>query len=669
MRRLKWLPFLCLALTSSAWPQNDERILRYHSDITVNSDGSMDVRETIQVRARGQQIKRGIYRDFPTTYQDRFGQLQRVDFQLRDVLRDGQPDGSRIVDQGNSVRVYVGKADVFLPPGEYTYVIRYRTTRQISYFQDHDELYWNVTGNGWGFFIDSASANVTLPPGILRVDIRLEGYTGPSGAKGRNFASRVQSDGKSMFYATQALAPHEGLTIVVSFPKGFVTLPAPPPAAAAPPTPALTESESAQAVAHDVELVGLVGLLVVALYYLLIWSQVGRDPEGGAIMPRYEPLESFSPAAMRYLTRMGFDHKTFTAAVLNMAVKGHLTIQQSGAKYTIARKAEGTKGLAPDETVVSTNLLGNSGTIELQDSNHAVISGALTAQEDWLKKSQRKIYFFNNRPYLIPGVLLSLIALFAMLVSLDTGDALPIAIFMTIILVAVTAVVFFQARQAVLLWRAHFGGGGGRLGAAISRSVFVLLTLAAALFGLWLFSKPPSTPIAAGLLAALVGCNVLFYYLLNAPTRLGRRTLDQIEGFKMFLTAVEGDRLRMQGAVEKTPALFEKYLPYAVALDVEHQWAEKFSEAFARAAAAGDARDAGFSLNLYSTSDGESPFATSFVSSVSSFGDSFSRAVASSSTAPSTSDSSSSSDWGRDSGSDGGGSSGGGGGGGGGGGW
>ncbi|MGH9555643.1 MAG: hypothetical protein ACRD2Y_07450 [Terriglobales bacterium] len=49
MRRPRWLPLLCLALTSSVWPQNDERILDYHSDIAVKQDGSMDVRETIKV--------------------------------------------------------------------------------------------------------------------------------------------------------------------------------------------------------------------------------------------------------------------------------------------------------------------------------------------------------------------------------------------------------------------------------------------------------------------------------------------------------------------------------------------------------------------------------------------------------------------------------------------
>ncbi len=652
MRRLIWLSLLCIALTSSAWPQNDERILDYHSNITVNQDGSMDVRETIQVRARGQQIKRGIYRDFPTSYTDRFEKLVRVDFQVLEVLRDGQPDGSRIADQGNGVRVYIGKPDVLLPPGEYTYTLAYRTTRQISFFEDHDELYWNVTGNGWIFPIDQASATVTLPKGVSRSGIRLEGYTGPQGAKNQDFTSNVASDSKSSFQTARMLPPQAGLTIVVSFPKGVVN------------GPTLGAKFGDFLAENRPELVGGLGLFVLLGYYLVVWWQVGRDPEGGAIMPLYEPPRNFSPAGIRYLAHMGFDDKTFAAAVLNMAVKGHLAIREDAGTYTISQKAEGSAGLTPDESVVSSKLFVLSKSLALKTTNQAVIYTALQALEESLKKSQQKVYFYSNSLYLIPGVLLTLAALFAILVAMNLEEA-PIAVvmFLSLPFTAVTMAACFLLRKALPMWKQVFSGGfTAGLVANIFKSLGALPFL---LVGLGVLGAV-ATPTAAGLLAAMMGCNILFYFLLDRPTLFGRRMLDQIEGFKMFLSAVEGDRLRMQGAVDKTPELFEKYLPYALALDVEHQWAEQFSEVFARAVATETSRDRDrhYSPSWYSSSDPKRLSSGNFAES---FGRSFSQAVASSSTPPGRSGSGSS--MGRSSGSGGGGSSGGGGGGGGGGGW
>ena len=145
--------------------------------------------------------------------------------------------------------------------------------------------------------------------------------------------------------------------------------------------------------------------------------------------------------------------------------------------------------------------------------------------------------------------------------------------------------------------------------------------------------------------------DLLFYHLLKAPTRAGRKIMDKIEGFKMYLSVAEGERLNILNPPEKTPELFEKYLPYALALDVEQAWAEKFSNVFKEIAQSG--RE--YHPVWYSGRAWRSLEAKNFTSALSS---SFSNAISSSSIAP-----------GSSSGSGGGGFSGGGGGGGGGGGW
>ena len=156
----------------------------------------------------------------------------------------------------------------------------------------------------------------------------------------------------------------------------------------------------------------------------------------------------------------------------------------------------------------------------------------------------------------------------------------------------------------------------------------------------------------------LLGVNVLFHHLLKAPTRAGRQLLDRVDGFKMFLTAVDGHHLSTMAAPDKTPELFERFLPYALALGVEQAWAEQFSQALAMAGAPNDTM-------AYRPSWYTGAFiASSPAAFASSFSSGFSSAVSSSASAPGSSSGS-----GFSSGGGGGGSSGGGGGGGGGGGW
>jgi uncharacterized membrane protein YgcG len=148
----------------------------------------------------------------------------------------------------------------------------------------------------------------------------------------------------------------------------------------------------------------------------------------------------------------------------------------------------------------------------------------------------------------------------------------------------------------------------------------------------------------------LAGCNLLFYWLLKAPTAIGRQVLDQIEGFRMYMATAEEERLKVLHPPEKTPELFERYLPYAMALDCENEWNEKFAAVLAAAAATGAASSVGGWYH------GSGDFGSRDFSD--SLGSNLTSSISSAATPP-----------GSSSGSGGGGSSGGGGGGGGGSGW
>ena len=627
---------ISLALASQS--RDGERILSYGSTISVSEDATVTVKEVIQVRSQGVAIKRGIYRDFPTRYKDYSGHNYVVGFTVLEVMRDGSTEAFHTEQVSNGVRVYVGSSDVRLSPGVYTYTILYRTTRQVGFFAGFDELYWNVTGNGWAFPIDRATAIVSLPAGANASVRTAEAYTGPEGAQEKDYTSGRDALGNVTFATTQPLAPSHGLTIVVSWPKGFVQPP--------------TEMEEVGAFLDDniATLLSAAGLLVVLLYYVIVWARVGVDPQGGTIIPRFEPPWKLSPAAVRYISRMGYDNNVFAATVINLAVHGYLRISDEGGTHVLTRVGTDLDKLAPYERTVATTLFSGRERLVLKSENHRIMSDAIKALKASLKRNYETVYFITNIRSFIPGLVLSAVVFVLPLFWLTSP---PEAIFATVWLSIWSVAVAALFVRVVTAWRPILAGGerkfgaiGGAVGITLFATPFVLGEFVGVYF-LWA-STSATVIFSAGVLAFI---NYLYYRLLKAPTRAGRKLLDGIEGFKMYLSIAEKERLNILNPPEQTPELFERYLPYALALGVEQKWSEQFSDVLARAKLGG--RE--YSPVWYAGSAFTAANLAGFTTSV---GSTLSSAISSSSVAP-----------GSSSGGGGGGSSGGGGGGGGGGGW
>ncbi|HNY50385.1 MAG TPA: DUF2207 domain-containing protein [Smithella sp.] len=655
MRKKCFLLLLTLILTlviftsfaRSEIRQEQERILSFHSDIEVLRTSGMIVTETIEVYAAGNQIKRGIYRDFPTKYKDRYGRNYKVRFDVKEVLRDNAPENFRLQNLSNGVRVYIGNENVLLDPGTYTYVIKYSTNRQLGFFKDFDELYWNVTGNGWSFSIDEASAKVRLPEVPPDKIGEVDAYTGYTGEKGKDFSSTKESDG-IYFQTRRSLNPNEGLTIVVQWSKGYVTEP--------------TFSEKAFWYVNDNRgtFAGVIGLLILLFYYLIAWAQYGKDPVKGTIIPLYEPPGKLSPASMRFIVKMGYDDKVFSAAIINMAVKGYLKIQELNDKFTLLKTSAGEGQLSGEEKAAATKLFASSRSeIKVETKNYKEIVNARLELHKFLKNSLEKIYFLTNKKLFFVGLTLSFIL---MIVSVVVGisEVNPMIIFMIFWLTGWSFGVVILLRVVFAAWKDVFTGGHHQL-TSPAKALFITL-----------FSIPFVLGEIGGI-AALVGAgsisvlvilgimifiNALFYQLLKAPTLVGRRVLDGIEGFKMYLSTAEKDRLNLLNPPDRTPELFEKYLPYAFALDVEQEWSEQFSDVLSKAAIMEESN-----VQRWYSGPSERTFSPSLFSS--GLGNSLTSAIASAASPPG----SSSGGRGGFSGGGGGGSSGGGGGGGGGGGW
>jgi len=637
--------------------QRTERINSFDAQIVVNQDSSLDVRETISVSAAGQRIRHGIYRDFPSSYRDQFGNSHTVGFSVLGLERDGSQEPYHTQPLANGIRIYFGNSQQLLRPGDYTYVLTYQVNRELGFFADHDELYWNVTGNGWDFPIGTATATVIAPDPIRSSILETNAYTGYSGARDRNFTTSRDSQGNPQFSA-EGLRPHQGLTIVVTWPKGLIAAP--------------TSQQKLQWLLEDNQAlaIGGTGFAIVLLYYVLAWSMVGRDPAPGVVMPLYEPPDNLSPAAARYLRNMNFDNKAFAASILNLAAKGYMQIRRDESlDYELIKNGDtavAEKQLTPDEKLLARELFEEKNNLYLSQENRGTLIRAQKAISLSLKGSMENIYFVKNGKYMLPGVLLSISAV-AWLVLRTASLGTFAGLFMTVWLSGWTVGVTSLLVAAYKAWKAVLqktdlstpalvnGRPVGSLAGAVVVSLFAIPFMGFECMGAAMLYKAAGIPTFISVMA-LLGANVLFHFLLKAPTPAGRRILDHIDGFKMFLSEVDGDRIRrMGGGPAKTPQLFDRLLPYAVAFDMEHKWAQQFAQVVAQAATSTSGSGISYCPTWYSGNGFNAFSAQSFTDS---FAGSFVGAVASSSTVPVSS-----------SGAGGGGASGGGGGGGGGGGW
>lgn len=641
MRALLFGLALLVAAVAAGGAVAEERVTSFTSEVAIGADSALTVKETIAVVSEGDEIKRGINRDFPTRYKDTNGLTYIVGFEVLGVKRDGHDEPYAVLSIDNGKRIRIGSADVFLDDGPHVYEITYRTTRQLGYFEGYDELYWNVTGNSWTMPIEKADVVIQLPPGAT-IKQHAE-YTGRQGESGHD-AEVVQSTGdRYEARTTRMLSPDEGFTVAVGWPKGFVT----------PPTDI---EKTKDAIKDNLGLFTiLLGVLVSLGYYLFAWFRVGRDPPKGPIIPLFTPPAGLGPAGMRYVWKQRFDDTSFASSLVGLAVKKRLKIiEDKDGDYTIQRLVDDSQPLTQAEAALYKAIPG--GKTELEQSNHSKVSAMKSAIENTLEKEHEGVSFVRNLKWLWGGVAISVVSLLLGSLFLPGEDAI-IGLFIsfwTTFWWGILLVVTWSLVKGIISTRGFFS----KARSLLALGFFIPFFLVGGGVPASVFFTAQSTSLYAfaGGAVLILFLGFLFHWLLRAPTATGRKLLDQIEGFRMYMTTAEEERLKVLHPPDKTPELFERYLPYALALDCENEWNAKFAAVLAAAAAAGAAT----SPSWYSGSSWDSRDVGGFTKSI---GSSLATATSSASVAPG---SSSSSGGGFSSG---GGSSGGGGGGGGGSGW
>ncbi len=332
--------FILTFLVDRAYAQ-DFTINHFHSDITINEDSSFTVKETINVEFH--KLKHGIYREIPFKYVEERGNTIKTPLTVLSVT-DGSGRGwkYKTKKKGNVVNIRIGDPKKYVE-GHQKYVVTYKVENAILFFDDHDELYWNVTGNYWWASIKEASANVTLAAKNKSENLWAACYTGPFGSK--ESACRFEiSNNTGEFTTTKNLGSREGFTIAFGWDKGLILPPS---------------SWRKFLWIINIKDNWIFILPIFSLIFMInLWRTRGRDPRvREAVRVMYEPPKyqnvPLTPGELGTLIDEKLDARDITSTIVGLAVKGYIKIEETKTEGLIFESTDYylAKVKEPDETM------------------------------------------------------------------------------------------------------------------------------------------------------------------------------------------------------------------------------------------------------------------------------------------------------------------------------
>ncbi len=480
---------------------SDWGISQFNSDLVIRPDSKIDVTETITADFTNAWNKHGIYRYIPISYEDKNYQRMNIRFSLISVTDEkGNPYEVETTHEGDDINLKIGSADTIVSGQIKTYIIRYKLDRGINQFPDHDELFWNTTGNGWDVPISHSTTTVTIPEGADKSALKAICYTGAGYSTAQDCTSEVIDNNTFRFRTNSSLWPEEGISVAVSFPRDLVTFP--------PPLTILMWFIQ--------DNWGYLIPFFVLLFCLYSWNRNGRDPRAThpTIMPEYEAPDKLSPAEIGTLLDDRVDMQDITSCIIDLATRGYLKIIESKTKQFIGEKTNYTLEKIADKSIT-----------DLKPFEQKIFNGLFAGDATSVDMEDLKYKFYKH----IAGIQKSI---YGKLVSDKYYVSNPETV------------------------RKQYMGIGGIM-------VFLILFVLAPFLFNW------SISLFFGLLISsliIMGFSVI----MPKKTQRGVDTYIHILGLEEFIKTAETDRLKFY----EKENIFEKILPYAIALGLADKWAK-----------------------------------------------------------------------------------------------
>jgi hypothetical protein len=332
----------------------------------------------------------------------------------------------------------------------------------------------------------------------------------------------------------------------------------------------------------SVPAIAILGTLAIVLYYGVVLLFTGRAQRGETIVVRYEPPTGMSSASVRYLRGDGFDERAFTSAILSLASKDIIRIDEKDEGYSISSGEGDADTLPDDEKALAGALMPKGFGFDLNKENHDRVFGAIRALKLALDQGIEKKYLQTHGAFLVVGLCCSTL-LILYLAFISNIPQVSYLVFLTVFFVLwstgdVILVLYLVHLVRSAKWlRKRTGNSSGSI---LSNLLFAIPFLAIDLVLMGVLIWLSSVWFLALLLIHMLLVPVA-HMALKSPTKSGRGMLDQIEGFRRFMSEVETAPMGKTNRLPQTRELFEKYLSYAFALDVEDKWAHQFEDTIA----------------------------------------------------------------------------------------
>jgi hypothetical protein len=549
----------------------------FRADVTVRENATLEVREEIDVRNASSFYKRGFQRDLPISLADRWdtrfvGTYQKdngIRVKILEVTEDGQRAKYELGKRYGYAQLSIGERNVALDSGEHRFVIRYTVDWAMISRAGHDTLYWNAVGSERTVPIAEAILAVHLPAAVpsenIEVEPRVGGLGGSFPRRPENTLERVDDASGAIVYRAMNMNPRQSLSLAVTWPSGYIQMP--------------------KFVFLRREGGVLVAPALLFLYYLIAWVWLGPDPKPGVVVARYEPPEGVSAAGARYIASGLTDGRSFAAVIAQLAVHGCIRVESDHGKYKLSRlMSDGAAeaALAPEEKFVLALLFEDGPEIVLtgaMDEGNAARNGRYIVHiHDELSDQLGKKYFTRHLGIIALGVLATFVSALALAITArgrDTSVAVFATLWVLFMGLAMGMMIEFSFASA---WKNAVRAGTGWIKLLPGTAAFSIFA-AVIVYLLKAVASGVSLSFSLMLVAFLL-INLGWGPRLKRKSALGRQVSDQIAGFRQFLEKVDQDKLDRLNPAGSAQEDLDRFLPYAIALEVKEAWGDHLSQTF-----------------------------------------------------------------------------------------
>jgi hypothetical protein len=567
----------CVCRIASADNGARPGITFFRADVTVRENATLEVREEIAVRNASSFYKHGFQRDLPISLTDRWdtryvGTYQKdngIRVKILEVTEDGQRVKYELGKRYGYAQLSIGERNVQLDSGEHRFVIRYTVDWAMISGAGRDTLYWNAVGSERTVPIAEAILAVHLPEAVpgekIEVEPRVGGLGGSFPRRPENTLERVDDASGAIVYRATNMNPRQSLSLAVTWPSGYIHMP--------------------KFVFLRREGGVLVAPALLFLYYLIAWVWIGPDAKPGVVVARYEPPEGISPAAARYISSGITDGRSFAAVIAQLAVRGCIHVDSDHGKYKLSRLMSdraSEAALAPEENFVLALLFEDGPEIVLtgaMDERNAAQNGRYVAHiHDELANQLGKKYFTRHSGIIALGVLATFVSALALAITArgrDTSAAVFTTLWVLFMGLTMGMMIEFSFASA---WKNAVRAGTGWIKLLPGTAAFSIFA-AVIVYLLKTVASGVSLSFSLMLVAFLL-INLGWGPRLKRKSPLGRQVSDQIAGFRQFLEKVDRDKLDRLNPAGSAQEDLDRYLPYAIALEVKEAWGDHLSQTF-----------------------------------------------------------------------------------------